>query len=123
DIEMLSSPVYGNKTNGVFAHNSKTGLILDVLKAVDCERPSANFIILSKELKHVSHHIDKDSQRARHCLAMLRCSVVHLEIFINDGWENNPKMINISTSRVALNLLATVFKEHPNDELRSIATT
>ncbi|CAG8785296.1 20996_t:CDS:2, partial [Cetraspora pellucida] len=53
-----------------------------------------------------SHHIDEDSQ----------------QIFINAGWENNPKMINISTLRVALDLLAAVFKEHPNDELRSIAT-
>ncbi|CAG8792111.1 17948_t:CDS:2, partial [Cetraspora pellucida] len=70
-----------------------------------------------------SHHIDEDSQHARHCLAMLRWSVVHSEIFINAGWENNLIMINTSTPRVALNLLATVFKEHPNDELRSIATT
>ncbi|CAG8696575.1 6599_t:CDS:2, partial [Cetraspora pellucida] len=69
-----------------------------------------------------SHHIDEDSQRARHCLAMLRWSVVHLEIFVSAGWKNSQKMIKISTPRVALDLLVTVFKEHPNDKLRSVAT-
>ncbi|CAG8780744.1 16429_t:CDS:2, partial [Cetraspora pellucida] len=194
DIEILSSIVHGNNNK----YRKLESLRIKVKQAVDCERPSASFIILSKELKHVviakeietaeqsssrqhinqgiededndqiqdndfnesesivhsckqkrkcpilecnivvkhsllknycemllnlqSHHIDEDSQRARHCLAMLRWSVVHLEIFINAGWENIPKMINISTPRVALNLLTAVFKEHPNDELRSIAT-
>ncbi|CAG8786403.1 21344_t:CDS:2, partial [Gigaspora rosea] len=35
------------------------------------------------------------------------------------GWKSKPKVISISTPRVALKLLTEVFKEHPDDELRS----
>ncbi|CAG8624491.1 18882_t:CDS:2, partial [Racocetra persica] len=68
------------------------------------------------------HHVEEDSQRARHCLAMLRWSVINFEIFMKAGWKSNPKMIRISTPRVALKLLTAVFKEQPDDELRSVAT-
>ncbi|CAG8586962.1 38502_t:CDS:2, partial [Gigaspora margarita] len=37
----------------------------------------------------------------------------------NTGWKSKSKVINISTPRVALKLLTEVFKERPDDELRS----
>ncbi|RIB21201.1 hypothetical protein C2G38_2177351 [Gigaspora rosea] len=57
-----------------------------------------------------------------HCLAMLRWSVVNFEFSLKAGWKSKPKVISISTPRVALKLLTEVFKEHPDDELRSVAT-
>jgi hypothetical protein len=100
----------------------------DEPEPVNLKQKSAQDVTIRHELKDYcktltelqSHHIEEDSQRARHYFEMLKFSVVNSEIFFGANRQN---LFNISIPQVALKLLSTVFEEHPNEELRSVVGT
>ncbi|CAG8725603.1 5786_t:CDS:2, partial [Racocetra fulgida] len=68
------------------------------------------------------HHIEEDSQRARHLIEMLKWSVVNRDCFIEVGWKSN-LINNISMPRVKFSLVAAVLQDHADQKLHFAATT
>ena len=67
------------------------------------------------------HHIDEDSQRARHSIAMLKWFVVDRETFVEAGWKRRAQLAAVPVPRIGFKLVSDVLQEHFDDRLRSAA--
>ncbi|CAI2189934.1 16770_t:CDS:2, partial [Funneliformis geosporum] len=63
------------------------------------------------------HHLEEDSQRARHLAIMLEWHVVDYELFNEAGWIENPLLINVSVPCFCFKLVSDVLRQHSNYRL------
>ncbi|CAG8709675.1 12782_t:CDS:2, partial [Gigaspora rosea] len=57
------------------------------------------------------HHVEEDSQRARHLIEILKWSVVDRDVFVEVGWRDT-QLNEISTPRTEINLVISVLQNH-----------
>ncbi|KAF0552563.1 ran-binding protein 10 [Gigaspora margarita] len=79
--------------------------------------PYSNIIFALQE-----HHVEEDSQRARHLIEILKWSVVDRDVFVEVGWRDT-QLNEISTPRTEINLAISVLQNHISSKFHFAAKT
>ncbi|CAG8782777.1 15375_t:CDS:2, partial [Gigaspora margarita] len=79
-------------------------------------------VILILGKRKQEHHIEEDSQRARHLIEILKWSIVDHDFFVEVGWRDT-QLNEISTPQTKTNLAISVLQNHISSKLHFAAKT